>query len=292
MRIEAHTASEMYRLAVNEVITHGEHVSPRGIPTREIRGASMVLRNPGEYNLVDRRGMNFRFAVAEFLWILTGQNSLDMVSKFNGVLKRFSDDGHTLQGAYGPPFCDQLPWVIQQLQDDQSSRQAVLTLWRPRPGPSKDIPCTLSMQFLVRNERLDMMATMRSNDAWLGLPYDLFVFTMIQRYVADALDLRIGNYHHHVGSFHIYERDLGSIQDYLHEASRVDHDTSDLVTTYPYSPGVLEALVSAPDAPLDMLVGDPWATVTDLLIPSRTPTKWRRLIEQFGVEPRGFKDYA
>ncbi len=56
----------------------------------------------------------------------------------------------------------------------------------------KEIPCTTTLQFFVRNERLDMVTTMRSNDAYLGLPHDVFCFTMLQEIIARSLGLDIG----------------------------------------------------------------------------------------------------
>jgi hypothetical protein len=80
-------------------------------------------------------------------------------------------------------------------------------LWAAR-AKSKDIPCTLDWQFLVRDNRLHMGVAMRSNDAWLGFPYDVFAFTCFQRVVAAHLGVDVGLYHHHViGSMHLYARD-------------------------------------------------------------------------------------
>src|SRR5260370_41880706 len=54
---------------------------------------------------------------------------------------------------------------------------------------------------------------MRSNDAWLGLPYDVFTFTRIQAYVAAAVGVEPGRYTHTVGSLHLYERDWERAED-------------------------------------------------------------------------------
>jgi thymidylate synthase len=72
----------------------------------------------------------------------------------------------------------------------------------------RDIPCTLSLQFMwTEGERLGLRVSMRSNDVWLGLPYDLFQFTALQCAMADALGVEPGPYVHTVGSLHLYARD-------------------------------------------------------------------------------------
>jgi thymidylate synthase len=60
----------------------------------------------------------------------------------------------------------------------------------------------------VRAGKLEAITTMRSNDVILGLPYDIFLFTMLQEMMAVELELELGVYHHIVGSLHIYESDL------------------------------------------------------------------------------------
>jgi len=58
---------------------------------------------------------------------------------------------------------------------------------------------------------------MRSNDAFLGLPHDVFAFTFIQELVARSLGLKLGSYKHLVGSLHIYETDKEKVRRFINE---------------------------------------------------------------------------
>lgn len=58
---------------------------------------------------------------------------------------------------------------------------------------------------MLRDGRLDAICTMRSNDAMLGMPYDVFLFTMIQEMAATTLGCKLGRYYHQVASLHLYE---------------------------------------------------------------------------------------
>jgi thymidylate synthase len=104
---------------------------------------------------------------------------------------------------------------MRKLQEDPDSRQAKITFWDPildnLPG-KRDYPCTSELRFLIRDGKLIVSATMRSNDAWLGLAYDAFQFTQMQISIARALGVGVGMYHHHVCSLHVYERDLDAIE--------------------------------------------------------------------------------
>ena len=203
------TFSEAYRDTLRLILESGKEVKPRGMSTRELIGHSFRITNP-HYNVVGQktRKISLPFMAAESIWIISGSNDFRVVTPYNSKMKQFSDDGLFFRGAYGLKIIDQLPYILENLLKDQESRQALLTIWRERPGPSKDIPCTIMMQFFIREGELDLVVYMRSNDAWLGLPYDVFTFTQLQKYVANLLGITPRFYHHHVGSLHLYEANI------------------------------------------------------------------------------------
>lgn len=183
--------------------------SPRGMPIRERLGVSLrLLDTPGCVIGIPERKLNYHFMVAEFWWIASGCNDVDMISKYCDTIHRFSDDGQTFFGAYGPPWTSQLEYIVAKLREDPDSRQAVLTIWRQNPGKTKDVPCTVAMQYIVREGQLNTIVTMRSSDAWLGLPYDLFNFSRLGGIIAGKLGLHQGWVQLNLGSLHLYERDI------------------------------------------------------------------------------------
>jgi thymidylate synthase len=68
------------------------------------------------------------------------------------------------------------------------------------------MPCTLSLVFQIRDNKLQLSVTMRSNDIIWGFCNDSYVFTLLQEYVANDLGIEMGEYVHHSISMHIYER--------------------------------------------------------------------------------------
>ncbi|MDU4834782.1 MAG: thymidylate synthase, partial [Enterococcus faecium] len=130
-------------------------------------------------------------------------------------MAKFSDDGSILQGAYGPKIVPLIDDLIQLLKNDTGTRRAVIPLYSADDlgKESKDIPCTLSLEFLIRNNKLHLITNMRSNDIFLGLPYDIFSFTMLQEYIAYQLGVDLGCYYHYVGSLHVYQRNFKKIEE-------------------------------------------------------------------------------
>ncbi len=211
------------------LIADGSPVEVRGQLTRELTDVVIEIAQP-QFPQMDGIGRNWnrRIAVAEFLQLVGGFSEPDVMVDIAPNFERFLDDGR-FWGAYGersqsPGFVgarsdSQFADVVRKLTDDPGSRQAVVTLWNPQRDNVEgkhDYPCTLSLQFRIREERLELTTTMRSNDVWWGWSYDLFQFTQLQHTVANCLGLEAGHYHHFVNSLHIYERDIDAALQ-LHE---------------------------------------------------------------------------
>ena len=215
MFLQADTLTDLYPLAIDALLRDGEPTSPRGIPTREILGAHLRIDQPRERILaVEGRIPNPAFAVAEALWILSGSDD-GWIFDYNSQLVRYADCG-VLRGAYGPRLRrwgaqeDQLWRVVDLLLRDRDSRQAVVQIFDPARdwAGAKDVPCTVGHRFFVRSGRLHLHTTMRSQDLWLGMPYDIFANTLLQELMAGWLGLEVGRYDHFVDSLHLYEHDV------------------------------------------------------------------------------------
>lgn len=217
MFLAASNLDELYTGACRYVWENGERCEPRGLPTVEVRGAILKLSNPRARLLQNPvRNISVPFAIAEWLWCMQGLDDLELIQYYAPSYARFSDDGQTLYGAYGPRILAGLDHVLTLLQKDPATRRAVLPLYTPQDvgRSSKDIPCTTSLHFLIRQQRLELCVHMRSNDLFLGLPYDVFNFTMLQEYVANVLQVELGSYTHTVNSLHYYlrhEQKIGKI---------------------------------------------------------------------------------
>jgi thymidylate synthase len=103
---------------------------------------------------------------------------------------------------------------------------------------------------MIRRDRLYMLTSMRSNDAFWGLPHDVFCFTMLQEIMARALSVEIGPYKHAVGSLHLYDESAETARKFLDEGWQ---------STMPMPP---------------MPTGDPWPAI-DLLLEAESAIRTR-----------------
>ncbi len=162
-------ANDLYLWLLKELLETPVLAAPRGMQIHEQLCVRLVLTDVRNSVITwPARKLNYQFMVAEGLWMMLGRDDVDMIGHYCNDISKFSDDGQKFFGAYGPPLRNQLPYVIRKLRSDSDSRQAVVTLWRPNPPDTKDVPCTVAIQFMVRDGKLHGIFTMRSSDAWLG----------------------------------------------------------------------------------------------------------------------------
>lgn len=218
MKPDHASAAWLYQCA--KILNTGCQVTPRGQLTLELRQSTVCVDMGFPLVVVPQRKLNYSFAAAEALWILNGDNRVETIAPYNPNIAQFSDDGVIFNGAYGPRIQSQLDFVIKKLLDDRDTRQAVLTIWTPKPLPSKDTPCTVAMAFMIRDDRLHCCVFMRSSDVWLGLPYDIFNFTLVAARVACQFNsfhvgvpVILGELQITAASSHAYNRDHTRIRE-------------------------------------------------------------------------------
>jgi thymidylate synthase len=201
--------ADAYLSQINCILLQGQRSVPRDKATIEILASSFTVESMMNNVLLSPvRDLNYRFMIAEWFWIMAGSEDLELLARFNSHMREFSDDGIVLAGAYGPRILSQIGFVLDKLKEDPWTRQAVMTIWKPNPLPSRDIPCTISLQFLLRESKMHLIVTMRSSDVWLGLPYDFFTFSQIGNFVAGMCLVEPGSITMQLGSSHLYEQHL------------------------------------------------------------------------------------
>lgn len=217
-----------YPEIVNTVRLYGEQCSPRGLLTHDI-GTMMLSFQDADQNMLPTRigrKLNRGIAAVEALQLIAGTSDVETTLRVAPQFAQFTEPDGRFWGAYGTRIGTQLHDVVGKLHADLDTRQAVVTLWRPgmdnNPG-KRDYPCTIALTFRAyRRRRLDLTVMMRSNDVWLGLPYDLFQFSQLQHTVATLLSLEVGEYTHIANSLHLYDSDYEAAETQLHELAQSD----------------------------------------------------------------------
>ncbi|POF34134.1 thymidylate synthase [Roseibium marinum] len=219
--MEFHSSNQALVALTRLTLFEGEQIAPRGQSTREVLGVQFTLSNPKNRIItLPSRRFSLPLAIGELCWHLRGDDDVAKLAYYANSWLQFSDDGKRVQGScYGkkllggtPKNPDHLSRMINLLNTDPSTRRATVSFIDNLADfeNSKDISCVNSIQLLIRNDSLHMFTLMRSNDVFLGVPYDVFLFTNLLEFISLRLKIKMGSYRHFATSLHMYERNMAS----------------------------------------------------------------------------------
>lgn len=220
---KSHTLDDLMRKVVEAILARGEEIRPSKGCAKELTGVLLEITNPrARISRTETRGKLFS-CIGELCWYLSGRRDLAFIEYYIQKYKEFAENGEVF-GGYGPRLfnwrgMNQFEKVAEILSSKPDSRQAVIQLFDGQDiqAEHKDVPCTSTLQFMRRQGKLHMVTNMRSNDAYYGLPHDVFCFTMIQELMASKLEVDVGTYKHAVGSLHLYKENEASANEFIEE---------------------------------------------------------------------------
>ena len=162
----AGTLDDLMRRVIEEILLNGEPIRPTKGPAAELSGVLLELTNPrARLSRTETRGKPFS-CLGELCWYLAKTNDLGFIEYYIPAYKK-SADGNVIFGGYGPRLFNwkgqnQLANVTELLRKKPDSRQAVVQLFDAGDilEEHNDIPCTCTLQFMIRRDHLHMFANM------------------------------------------------------------------------------------------------------------------------------------
>lgn len=193
-----------------EIIDGGGESSPRGQTTKELLGTAFRVDHSWDVlpSRIGREKLLPAIAAAELLQNVAGVAAPELMHRISKFFPKPTSRWDAGIPTYGERIGPQLEYLVAKLREDPDSRQAVATVLEPGDPASGQMHnlCAIALQFMVRDGALVTFAHMRSNDAWYGLCYDMFMFAGVGLSIANSLDVGYGPYFHTANSMHLYER--------------------------------------------------------------------------------------
>jgi thymidylate synthase len=227
-------ASEAFRYFLKEIKQNGIEVQPRDLKCLEINGIGVVIENAGDNVINDvRRKMSESYLIFELLWYISAdlsKSGTDMISTYGKIWDKLRNDDGSVNSNYGYYFFSrnekskesQFDYVVDKLKNDKNTRQAIVNINNidhKRIKNCKDFPCTVSVQYFIRENKLNSIVNMRSTDLILGFCNDIYQFSQLQRLVLECLketyeDLELGSITLFTNSLHLYENNYSILDDF------------------------------------------------------------------------------
>ena len=190
MIINANTCIEAWKKSLKYIIDEGEDFTDND--NRVCRETLNLVVNIEQPELDNDKVIDL---MKQFEWIYPTIEELSaiMFNKEYHVIYEFS---------YGPRIFnflgqkDQInDFIIPILKTNPNSRRAVISLFNPYTDSdimNSNIPSLMFIHFKIKNNKLNCTFFIRSNDFFIGWPGNIYQIYLLQKYVADKLNIKTG----------------------------------------------------------------------------------------------------
>lgn len=181
---------------IRHIRNEGELFEARAGSGQQAYDVSYTLSNPLNRVHTIRKTPAIRYFCRELLAYFKGSLKVDEgLGQAAPMWKTLADKNGCISSNYGyyvfheklanPDIKSQYDWVVANLLKSLDSRKAIININQPQHKDleSKDFPCTIAMQFFVRNNHLCCVVSSRSTDIYTGLPYDMGFFSFVTELV-------------------------------------------------------------------------------------------------------------
>ena len=234
---------EQYLNLVKYVSDYGVSKTDRtGTGTKSIFGYQMKFDLEEGFPLVTTKKIHVKSIIHELLWFLNGDTNINYLTE-NGVRiwNEWADDKGDLGPIYGHQWrnwndegIDQIKSVIETLKTNPDSRRMLISAWNPSVLPDTSItfaenvanhkaalpPCHAFFQFYVANGKLSCQLYQRSADLFLGVPFNIASYALLNMMMAQVCELQPGTFVHTFGDVHIYSNHQDQLEEQLSRTPR------------------------------------------------------------------------
>ena len=216
MHVVGKSMNDIYRQLCGKISVQGNEAAG----TKELLNSGFTLLDITDNIATARTGYSLPYMLGGLASCFTARDDAESASKLPSFSKCIGGDGVANGYAYGAVVSNrygfgQAAQVIDTLKRDPYSRRAAIDFNVPDPGRSeaKDEICAIALVFELREGKLDCTGIMRSDDVWLGTPYDVVLFTELQKHIANELRVAYGKYTHFAVSLHAYGKDIDRVRE-------------------------------------------------------------------------------
>ncbi|MGC8230412.1 thymidylate synthase [Pseudobacillus badius] len=145
----------------------------------------------------------------------------------DGFSQKFGDLGNVYgkqwrswEGADGEVY-DQIQYIIDEIKRNPDSRRLLCNAWSASELKNQQLPpCHYAFQFYVAEGKLSCMFNMRSNDVFLGLPFNIASYALLTHLIAHECGLEVGELIYTGADVHIYSNHIEQVEKQLQREPR------------------------------------------------------------------------
>lgn len=230
---------KQYLELMDKIIKEGVDRTDRtGVGTRGIFGHQMRFDLSKGFPLVTTKKVHLKSIIYELLWFLKGDTNIKYLNDHGVTIwDEWADEKGELGPIYGKQWVrwetrdgqtlNQIQQAVDMLKNDPYSRRIIVSAWNVHDlqelikGKKTAPPaCHSFFQFYVQNGKLSSQLYMRSNDLFLGAPFNIAQYALLTMMMAQVTGLELGDYIHTNGDVHIYQNHLTQAHEQLKRTPR------------------------------------------------------------------------
>jgi thymidylate synthase len=210
------------------VLEQGAPRSDRtGVGTLSIFGAQARFDLRKNFPLLTTKKLHLKSIIYELLWFVRGDTNVRYLNEHGVTIwDEWADDHGNLGRVYGAQWrdwrgengvrVDQIDNVISEIKKNPQSRRLIVNAWNAAEIERMALPpCHVLFQFYVQDGELSCQLYQRSADLFLGVPFNIASYALLTLMVAQAVDLRPGDFVHTFGDLHLYQNHLEQAREQL-----------------------------------------------------------------------------
>jgi thymidylate synthase len=198
-----------------------------GTGTLSVFGAQARFDLRERFPLLTTKKLHLKSIIYELLWFLRGDTNIKYLNEHGvSIWDEWADENGNLGRVYGAQWrdwrglngihVDQITKVISEIRENPSSRRLIVSAWNPAEIDTMALPpCHVLFQFYVNEGELSCQLYQRSADLFLGVPFNIASYSLLTMMVAQACDLKPGDFVHTFGDLHLYSNHLEQAREQL-----------------------------------------------------------------------------
>jgi len=199
--------------------------------TRNDKGTRSIFAHHARYDLekgfplITTKHVSFKNILHELLWFLSGSTNIKYLQKNKvNIWNEWASDKGEVGNMYGVQWrnwdlaTDQIQNLIEGIKQNPNSRRHIVTAWNPSDVTGNLCalpPCHVLFQCYVNDDKLSTSLYMRSNDAFLGRPYNIASYAILTHMIANVTGLKAKELVINVGDLHLYSTHVEAVKQQL-----------------------------------------------------------------------------
>jgi thymidylate synthase len=211
-----------YCTTIKNCLHNGKKVCGRNGNVLQITAAQIRANLNNGFPIVTGKQIFPNSCFIETQWILDGKTNIKWLNENNvKIWDLWANENGDLGPIYGKQLLDfnginQIEYIVQETKLNKHSRRLLCSMWNPNDINKMALPpCHYSFQFVVENNIVDIVVTMRSLDLFIGLPYDMVMYASILSSYANEFNLQANEIIINAANAHIYFEHIDACQLYL-----------------------------------------------------------------------------